>query len=323
MVLWASLASAFKEINAISGNVRTAGGFYLRLYQALNRTGNLVFSTVSAENVLFLAYQASDGTTQDAMQKVLWPYPGVLKELTDGDEYFVSSSRSSASVKYFVEPSKIYVSDRFELNTSYIEEVGKKYDTKVESKVNFTDTEKTAEAINTWIYNTTQDTLRDVVKPTDLDSNADLMIMGICDFYHQFRKVFDMGTTMETFYLNKKLTKEVEFMHMKNQTLDIVLDTKTLDALILVLYYYDKNYALTILLPNKIGDIEDMKDRLFKANTPPIADFIKKATTFTINLSVPKFYMESTIDLKEGLGKVSDFIFFFFFEATPLVLDGA
>lgn len=300
----ACLSSANSEENADSDGVPKYDLFYTKLYKALYKVGNFVFSPVSVETLMYLAYDGSQGTTSDDIQSVVWP----SRSQTPTERYSnVTRTIRSSNVATFLEPTKIYVSDLLNLSSSYIDTVERKYLTDVTS-INFYNRQEVATAINNWVLNVTNNRIKNMVNKSDFSHyhHISVLMMSCVDFTGVWNSKFKVeDTKLQTFYLNEWDTKEVEMMHITNKKFDVLL-TDEPNARILVLPFTDENYVLTIFLPNERGKLEDMKKELFGLNIY-IGAFVNDATRYTVNLALPRFKIESRLELKNPLSNVSNY----------------
>lgn len=308
LVLCACLTSAQLSSRGF-GDIQ--GDLYLRLYKTLDNKTNLVFSPNSIGGSLSILYEASSGTTQEAIEKVLFNYP-VLQPLTDRHKYITSSLRNSGGLTKFQQPTKLYSSKDYALNDTLANKIAAKYSTELDRQTDFTKQEQTATAINDWIAHYTEHSFRNLVLPTDLDANTELFLVSVSDFYWQYYKLFDPSATVqEKFYVNDKDTVTATMMHMDDEVLNLRIDHE-LDAMILLFRFFNKNFELAILLPNKRGNIEDMKNKLFAQGATPITELLKQTEPHVVNVALPKLFTTTTIDLKDCLIKVRKQSFSFF-----------
>lgn len=252
---------------------------------------------------MYLAYDGSQGTTSDVIQRVVWPSPS--QSPTDRYSTITRTIRSS-EVAIFFEPSKIYVSDLLNLSSSYVDAVKNKFLTDVES-VNFSNGEEVATTINNWVFNSTNREITGLINRTDFDNHRynSILMLSCLDFTGAWDRTFRVKhTKLQTFYLNDLDSKQVQMMHMTNTSFDILMDDR-IDAKVLVLPFADKHFVLTIFLPNQRDKIEDMKRRLFGLNVT-VGELMKNATKRTVNFALHIFKLESTVELKDALVNVSN-----------------
>lgn len=304
--LYLTTINSDENVNAT--NIQEINPFYVSLYKALNRRGNFVFSPVSVETLLFLAYDGSDGTTRETIQRVVWPLP--TETPSERFRNIVRTVRNTERA-ILLEPNKIFIAKGFKLNSSYTDTVKRKYLTDVQT-VNFSDREKATAAINQWIESVTNHGVRKFIKQHDLDADCRLILSSCVNFIGNWSLKFKSeDTKRQTFYVHKNDMRQVEMMYMHNKTLNISEDTD-LNAKILVMDFEDNNYVLTIFLPHLNGNIEDMKSKLLGLDKPfglnkPISEYIRNTKRRLVNVALPKFSVESDINLKQPLINVSYF----------------
>lgn len=308
MVVCASLASA--GLTAVSfDNAENVGDFvtfYIKLYRALNRQGNFVFCPTAVEAVLDLLYGASNGSTEDAIQRVLWPYDRKFEPISNRHLYFTRNALRQRGVGVeALNATKIFVSDRFIFNTTYEEIVTTKYNTEVQKNMNFNDKKNTVATIDNWFYQQTEFVFKDLVRESDFDP-ATFAIMGtVSDFDQDFALEFNPSNTKkQAFYINDKDSKQVDMMHMTN---DInIHEDPSLDAKLVMLDYKDRDRVLMIWVPNQRNKLEELKRKILDIKAPHrMSDYLKKIYPRRVNLALPKFKIKTTVNLDDGFNKVN------------------
>lgn len=293
------MSSANSEEDTEHDGLQRVTVFYTQLYKALNRVGNFVFSPVSVETSMFLAYYGSRGKTSDAIQRVVWPSPS---ETPTGRYNNLTRIVRNSDSSVFFEPSKMFVSENFEISRSYVDTVKNKFLTDVEN-IHIYPRQGTADQVNNWVLNVTANQIKNLINKNDFSDITSVLMLSCVDFTGNWKLKFQpQDTKLQTFHLNDKDTKQVQMMHLTNETFDVLVDFE-LDAKILVLPFVDKYYVLTIFLPRQRGKIEDMKKKLFESNVP-VSTYVNKTTKRTVLLALPKFQLESVVELKDPLSKV-------------------
>lgn len=245
-------------------------------------------------------YEGSDGTTRETLKQVLkFPPPETLAE----EQRNITYSLKSIEDVTIVGGTTMCLSERFKLNYSFVSVADEAFDAKVETVV-FSKQDEAAVSISNWVANKTYIKIKDFVNPTCLDRAATLVLLnGIVfqgEWMHKFRRE---DTKLGMFYLNDKDTKNVEMMQMKSDKLRY-LEDNWLDAKILQLPYVKESVKMVFVLPNKKDGIGAVKRKLFSGEFN-CASFLNPSESKVIKVSLPKFSIESALNLKKPLSDVS------------------
>lgn len=268
------------------------------LFRALKKDENLIFSPFSAHSLLTLAYQGSEGQTREAFASALkLPQP---EQAAEGYKSVVDSTKGVQDVAFHV-ANKIYVTDRYKLSDSFARTAVDSFDAEAES-VDFSESAQAANAMNSWIANKTNEKIRDLVQANSLDAETALVLLNAVYFKGEWMRKFKATNTKpQAFYLRSGETKEVDMMHLYNEML-MYSENSELNAKMVELPYANRNFRMVLVLPNEKNGIGDLKAKLFESNLKSV--FSQKHSVRRVNVTLPKFKIESSLDLKPALTDV-------------------
>ncbi|XP_018579751.1 serine protease inhibitor 3/4 isoform X4 [Anoplophora glabripennis] len=295
------MAEEQKELKAVlHGN----GELTKNLYNILaKKPGNVFFSPISIHAILSLVYQGSRGRTQEAFTKAL-NVPDV-RVAAKGYKDVMSRLNSVKDVTLLI-ANKVFLQESYKLQQDFSTVAVQQFSSEVEL-LNFKQPKVAASSINTWVENKTNNKIRDLINPEDLDDNTVLVLVNAIYFKGKWALPFDVhNTRTEKFYLNDVDTVDVQMMHIKKKF--FYKEDANLNAKVLELPYSNKNISLIVILPNERNGIADLEQKLASTDIMKITENMHKPE---VEVALPKFKIEQTIDLQDsltelGLGVIFD-----------------
>lgn len=297
-----------KEVSAVNEISQSNAQFTNKLYKILSeKAGNVFFSPISAHTVLSMSYIGAEGSTEDAYVKSL-ALPN--KEKTaEGHNVIATKLNNAKNITLYL-ANKVYVSDVAKLKPKFSEIVVEKFKSEVQT-VNFAASADTAKAINSWVEQKTVNKIKNLISPSDLSSDTRLVLVNAIYFKGNWLEKFDKaGTRTEPFYLNENDKIDVQMMHIE-KNFRYKHDEK-LQAKVLVMPYENKEFSMVVILPDEKDGMKDLEAKLENTDLTKITE---GTYSTLVNVALPKFKIETTIDMNSALDKVSksikslDFIF--------------
>ncbi|XP_072254151.1 serpin B6-like isoform X2 [Pyxicephalus adspersus] len=280
------------------------GSFAIELYKKLNENDkkcNLFFSPLSISSALAMVYLGAKGNTAAQMSKVLQfekaknVHPSFQSLITEinkpGTDYLLRTA------------NRLYGEKSFAFLDDFIGSTQKHYLADLQA-VDFTGkSEDCRKDINTWVEQTTEGKIKDLLPSGSVDSLTRLVLVNAIYFKGNWANQFNKDATSEMpFRLNKNETKPVQMMYKKAKfpmTYVGDLFTKVIE-----LPYVNNELSMFILLPDDIQDETTGLEKLEKELTyskflewtnPEMMDITE------MKLFVPKFKLEDSFDLKSVL----------------------
>lgn len=271
--------------------------FTTNLYQALSKSeGNLIFSPISAHTVLSLAYQgAAEGTAQSFANTLKLANAAIA---VDGYRNVMESLNNVPNVTLHI-ANKIYAKTGYKLKDAFSDVARNAFHSEVE-QVNFSDNTNAAKTINSWVEQKTKQKIKDLIAPDALDDLTRLVLINAIYFKGNWADKFDKAKTKKApFYLNDSNKIDVDTMHLTKKFR--YGENGDLDAKILELPYSNRDLSMVIILPNQRNGLKALEAKLASTDITTLTNALYTAE---VNVALPKFKIESKLDLKETLEQV-------------------
>lgn len=197
--------------------------------------------------------------------------------------------------------NKIYLMKTCSLNPK-IKSIGTK---SLHSEIELVDFDKnveTADKINDWVASKTENNVKDIISPKDLNATTKLVLVNSIHFKGAWEEPFDSASTFKgPFYINEKESVQTEFMTKKAKF--YYNEVEDLDVTELLMDYRKSDVSMLIILPNSRTGLPELEKKLTKFSIRKHLD--QMMTTTMVQVKIPKFRIEYQVDLEEPLKKVS------------------
>ncbi|XP_068904923.1 uncharacterized protein [Tenebrio molitor] len=289
-----TMAENTAELQVLQGN----NAFTNNLYKVLaEKEGNVFFSPISVHAVLSMAYQGALDTTAEKFANTL-QIPKA-KAAAEGYNEIMKRLNSVTNVTLLM-ANKVFLMEGFQLLSDFESAVTKYFLSEVQL-VNFEKNEEAAKTINGWVEVQTREKIKNLIQKEALDSLTRIVLVNAIYFKGDWKHKFDKETTKkEPFYLNDKDTIDVQMMHINNEKFNYKKDSE-LQAQVIELPYINEDLSMFIILPNEKNGIGNLEKKLATMN---LTDISKNMWSTEVNLALPKFKIEETIDLEDALTKL-------------------
>ncbi|GJQ67308.1 hypothetical protein Trydic_g8208 [Trypoxylus dichotomus] len=274
--------------------------FSLNLLRAVNRLdpkGNIFFSPYSTYHALLLAYFISAGKTEQFLKSVLHLHQTMdkvdLMSAYKTDKY-LTQFRAQEQEYDFSNANRIYVDQEISVRACIPQLFKDEFE-----KIDFAhQADESRIIINKWVENQTHSMIKDLLPPGSIDQTTNLALVNAGYFKGSWKYEFNASqTTEEIFHISSEKRTLVKMMNM-----EAVLNydvSEALGAYALELPYKGETISMYILLPPfaKQDGIANTLEKL----TPEIFQNVMKNLTEsfgkTVNLQLPKFSLENTIEM--------------------------
>ncbi|XP_029041124.1 antichymotrypsin-2-like isoform X1 [Osmia bicornis bicornis] len=294
-----TMAKAENNTQALRAVSEGTNQFSSSLFQCVvkENPGNLIMSPLSAAVVLAMAAYGARGETEKQFKKVLrLPSPDTLG--TSGYQSLIDNLNNVKENKLLL-ANKVFPAEKFSVKPTY-KELTENYFRSVTQLVNFAKSEEAANIINTWVQQNTNDRIKDIVKSGDLNEMTAMVLVNAVYFKGQWKNKFDPEDTKERpFHVNENTVKNVSTMFRSGSY--IYGELSNLNAKFVVLPYKGDELSMIIILPNEINGLAEVEKKLQSTN---IMDVLNQGHEREVELYLPKFKIESKIELNEPLNKL-------------------
>ncbi|KAK5646351.1 hypothetical protein RI129_004815 [Pyrocoelia pectoralis] len=289
-------------LEVVTGNSQFSNKFYNIITEG-EKGKNVFFSPISAHTVLSMAYQGAAGTTADAFSNSL--HVGNQDRAATGYHQVMNALNNIEGVKLHI-ANKIYVMQGFPLKEKFRKSAAELFLSETES-LDFGQSSSSASKINGWVESKTNSKIKNLIDSGCLDSLTRLVLVNAIyfkgDWANQFRR---RDTKKEKFYVSENESVDCDMMHITKNFK--YREDQHLQAQILEMKYTNRNVSMVIILPFKRTGIEDLEKKLVDVDFSTITDGMR---SLEVQLSLPKFKVETTMDLQSvltrmGLGVIFD-----------------
>ncbi|KRT80205.1 hypothetical protein AMK59_8414 [Oryctes borbonicus] len=274
--------------------------FSLNLLRAVNKLdpqGNIFFSPYSTYHALLLAYFISAGKTEQFLKNVL-----KLDQTTDKANLMTAYKMDKLLTKIrtqeqeydFSNANRIYVEEGISVRSCIPELFKDEFE-----KIDFArKADESRVIINKWVENQTHSMIKDLLPPGSIDQTTNLALVNAGYFKGSWKYEFNVSqTTDEVFHISPEKRTLVKMMNM-----EAVLNhdvSEALGAYALELPYKGETISMYILLPpfTKQDGIANTLEKLTPQRFQQVVKNLTESFGKTVNLQLPKFTLENTIEM--------------------------
>jgi len=280
-----------KDITFVEGNTK----FALNLYSQLRtQPGNLFLSPYSISTAIAMTAAGAKGKTATQIDRVfsfnLPPasrspaFAQLTYQLTDARGYQLSIA------------NRLWAQKDFPLLPPFVKTTQDFYGAPIES-LNFANADEASGKINAWVAKQTQNQIKDLLSPDDLDSCTRLVLTNAIYFKGNWVTQFDSAETKnQPFTLASGEKQQVNLMFQSDNFGYAEFE----NLQVLEMPYQGNKLSLVILLPANPDGLPKLEGAL-------TADNLQKWLSFSqrkVLVDLPKFTFEQSFNLKDVLSKM-------------------
>lgn len=287
-----------QNINTLSNNNTT---FAFNLYNELakeNPNNNILFSPYSISMAMAMTYAGARNNTEKQIKEVL-QFTLIQEEFHNNfSELNKHLNKNTDSITLNIANS-LWIQKGYNFIPEYFELIKTKYNAPLNS-VNFNKKRcrvKAVKNINTWVEQETEKQISQLVEPSDLTEDSRLVLVNAINFYGEWLNAFNKDKTKTQVFKSLKGKQKVEFMSQRGKY--HYYDDDLISAI--QIPYKGNKQSMIIILPikdNGISELEKTCDSYYLKNI--LTDMQK----VTVNLSLPKFSIEHSAELKKTFVKM-------------------
>ncbi|CAO1344240.1 unnamed protein product [Diamesa hyperborea] len=260
---------------------------------------NVIVSPLSVKILLTLLAEAAGQVgpfeTRQELRQVL-PFN---KNLTEAREYYgnICKSLKVENKAYKVNMgTSVFLDNFIAVNQKFESIATYNYDAMVKG-LNFSASRDAADEINAWVSKVTEGRISELVTEDGVAQSVILMLNAIY-FEGTWRYGFN-DTSTRDFYLQPTKTVSKEFVTQTGKF--YYYYSRSLNAKMLRLPYNGQRFSMFIILPNDVGGIDELVERLEEKN---ITDQVWHMDTIKVQVALPKFKIDSTINMNNIVKKL-------------------
>lgn len=282
----------------IQGNNR----FAFDLYHKLKDPGkNLFFSPYSISSALAMTYVGAKSKTRQDMQSVLhFTENAIGKDFASMSEALVNESRGKGSTLVFDLANSVWLDQNEQLLPDYQSILSGDFQSAIQT-VDFMQSPQVArKEINSWVSDKTHQKILDILSEKDISAATRLILISAIYFKASWHHPFDPERTdFAPFYVQKNKSINVPMMestyrypYFKGEGFSVLE----------LAYENEKDVSSSIrmllVLPDAIDGLENLERELTNER---FSSWMLNLKSQYVSLFLPKFKLESTIDLGNAL----------------------
>ena len=285
-----STLSFQKLIPTLSSSVASsAKDLFSTVEKQENPSTNVIISPLSIHLAMSLLYNGARGNSKDQLAKVL----GLVNvsDATVQEEsrnLLTSYSELKTNLTTNIELANVIFADNTaDIKDNYESILNESFLTTAR-RVNYSNAEESAETINTWVANKTNDLITDLISPGSLSSDTRMMLLNAVYFKANWQLPFQPAdTARSTFFVSADSTVDADMMFLDSEI--FYGQDKELQSQVISLQYEDPNFTMIIILPDSELGMETLSENLKEKNFTKIHNSMNSRDLL---LKMPKFKLQ-------------------------------
>lgn len=255
---------------------------------------NVVFSALSIDLVMAMAYLGAAGKTADELAEVM--NYGLLSN-ADIETYYRKVTDTIATEGLVKMATKFFVRDSFKLKKAYQASIVKNFKSEIEA-IDFNNPQAAVDIVNSWTALKTAGKIKDIVSTNDIDQLTRVVIVNAIYFKADWKKQFrPFNTKPKLFWLSAVNSIEIPTMSQRNCFHWANLEK--LDSSAIQLNYKNCDMSMLIVLPNQREGLIKLEEQLQDIDIDEILSVLKQENY--VGIQLPKFEFEYEVNLKDAL----------------------
>lgn len=286
-ILWLPL-SALSQVNPAAG---ATNQFAFDLYKKNSKKpGNLFFSPLSIEVALAMTAAGAQKETLSQMIKTLHLPANYHSEF----RALLGQLKGNRDFQLFL-ANRIWGSQGTEYNPSFLNLLHENYAADLLPLDFQKQPEPSRIIINEWVQQQTNDKIKDLLPKGSIDADTELVLTNAIYFKAKWAEPFKKDLTKEdSFFMTAAQKKSIPFMHLTSH----FRYGENADMQFLEMNYQGSDLAMDILLPKNGTELSSIEKKI---SASVLEELHGKSSNEMVQVSIPKFKMESSMSLKETL----------------------
>lgn len=258
-----------------------------------------IISPLSAQIILALTAEGANGETYDELKRAL-SLPNKKRTSSAVKSLFPILNKSSQNFNISL-ADKLYIDNKFKVKQSFKCIAISSYQSEVEN-VNFADNQNTADLINHWVENKTNNKIQNLISSDQLNAGTDLVLVNTLYLSAKWQIPFaEAKTNKKPFYYLSGKTEDVDMMHSSDNARYLYFHCGFLRAKFLEIPYQDSTVSATFVLPDARNGLVDLEKNVELYLKP------HNLTLRRVAVSIPRFSATTEHDFKQILTEVGIF----------------
>jgi serpin B len=280
--------------------VNGGNAFGFDLYgQLRSKPGNLFFSPYSVSAALAMTSGGARGRTLESMTKTMH-YPA-QEDVHPAYHALTAHLNGQPGAKRGYQLStanRLWGQKDFGFKADFLKLTRDHYGAGLQ-EVDFAQEDQARGTINAWVEKETRNTIKELLKPGDVDVDTKLVLTNAIYFKGDWASQFKKDRTREAvFHRADGKQVKVPLMHQSGKFRAVHEPTFQ----VLELPYAGKDLSMIVLLPRKADGLAELEASLSADKVNGLVGRLRE-TTFE-EVALPKFKMSSHFSLRDELGKL-------------------
>ena len=259
---------------------------------------NLFMSPSSVMVVMAMVHAGARGNTESQMKKTLKLERLEQKGIHAAFGEFVRSMKKGSDNFTLTMANKLYPHVDKTILDEYVKLVGKHFLTETQMLDYSSNPEACRLEINKWVEEETKNKIKDLLAPGIITDLTALVVVNAIYFKGDWADKFDAkDTRKQPFHVTASKTIQADMMFKSFKKIKYG-HIEHLDCSVLELPYKGGELSMITLLPNKQDGLSSMEKKLTANDLMNIGSFLRPTN---VNVSLPKFKLESTFKLNDCL----------------------
>lgn len=277
--------------------------FARNLFRALNDEVppvNMMVSPAGARSAMTLVFMGAGRKSADELRSKL--ILGVSNKSEVAKQHAESWTDECSCAKKGVAlrlVTRLYVNEEEKIRTDFNDMALEFFNAEAYS-LNYLNPEDSVKKVNKWLEKQTFYTVRNLFTPEVFNSDSSVILVNSLFFRAKWNKIFPQQLTqIDDFWINPRQRMEVSMMRQIGQFR--YGESKKLKSQILQLPFERSNVTMMIILPTAIDGLPELEEKLGQLDMNEVA---AKSLMKEVDVTIPKFRIECTVDLKVPLQKM-------------------
>ena len=264
-----------------------------------SKEGNLFFSPYSISSALAMTYEGAYGETAQEMARVFY-FPQDAAQLRPGFAQEFNNINAPGKPYKLSTANALWAQQDYKFLDSYFTTIGNYYGGKVTNLDFIGDTENSRVTINKWVELQTNDKIKDLIPPGEIDTMTRLVLTNAIYFKGTWVWQFDKSATSEAdFRVSPEKTVKAQMMAITGEKARFNY-TETEELQIIELPYSGNEISMLVLLP-KADTLDALETSLYRGTLDRLRAQMHETG---MKVYLPKFKFETKYFMKDDLAEM-------------------